>query len=65
MSVMNEPLEGPWHITYDDKAKQLERFSINEFLSSKKDTEAGRRLEGLILDMFPNTAEDCDEDTGC
>ena len=42
-----------------------ERFSVNEFLSSKKDTEAVRRLEGLILDMFPNTAEDCDEDTGC
>ena len=67
MSVMTRSLDGAWHITYDTEAKELlvvsdagERFSINEFLALNKSTNAEMELEGLIVDLFPNTQEDMD-----
>jgi hypothetical protein len=70
MSVMTRSLDGAWHITYDSEAKELlvvgdagERFSVNDFLSLNKSTGAEMELEGLIIDMFPNTQEDMNAST--
>jgi hypothetical protein len=67
MAVMTRSLEGAWLITYDVEARQLfvvgssgKQFSINEFLALNRGTAAEVMLEGLIIDMFPNTPEDGD-----
>jgi hypothetical protein len=71
MAVMTMPLDAAWEITYDSEGRELfiagisgERFSVNELLSFTKGTNAGQRLEGLIVDIFPNTEKEERTDRG-
>ena len=72
MSVIARSLDDAesWQIVYDTEARRFsvecasdgeaKQFSINDFLAQARGTRAQTMLEGLILDMFPNTSKDDD-----
>jgi hypothetical protein len=72
MTVIARPLvEGdPWQIVYNTNTRELfvqsnshpRQLTINEFLASEPTTSAAMVLEGLIIDMFPNSDDDADEE---
>jgi len=74
MAVMVRSLDDPesWRIGYDTEARRLyvecpddavaKQFSVNDFLAQDRGLQAQNMLVGLLIDMFPDTPEDDDEE---
>jgi hypothetical protein len=63
MTVLTRSLTDGWQLNYDIKARLLfvsnsggQELPIDDFLA--RESEAQAELELLIMDMFPNTAND-------
>jgi hypothetical protein len=63
MTVLTRSLTDGWQINYDTEAKLLfvsssggQELPIDDFLA--RESEARNEFELLIMDMFPNTAND-------
>jgi hypothetical protein len=63
MTVLTRSLTDGWQLNYDTKARLLfvsnsggQELPIDDFLA--RESEAQNELELLIMDMFPNTAND-------
>jgi hypothetical protein len=63
MTVLTRSLTDGWQLNYDTKARLLfvsgsggQELPIDDFLASESDAQ--NALELLIIDMFPNIAND-------
>jgi hypothetical protein len=63
MTVLTRSLTDGWQLNYDTEAKLIfvsssggQELPIDDFLASE--SEARSELELLIMDMFPNIADD-------
>jgi hypothetical protein len=63
MTILTRPLTEGWQLNYDTEARLIfvsssggQELPIDDFLA--RESEARIELELLIMDMFPNNADD-------